>query len=391
GAPRAVGTQGCVCVSSPAGLPMVPLRREAFSVGAARMSAPQRVGRRTCRCRSRGRQRRAGDGRDGVRAGALAYCRITIDARATLDAPRAAPDRRSVCANIRPPFRRSARPIARAPPRRATGSIKAHTTAVTTSPPPHPTSSIQPARPHSSAVHRLRSPGRRPPGGTMHHPTDSTQTGPRLPAREPREAAHDADRSHGHGYSLGRTLDARDPWGRHEAYEAAAISVGENFANVTRIDAHCHSYASSRPLNRALEVINCPECYSPPEKVFDQAMARGMDLVTITDHDEIRGAMELVERGFQRFIVGEEVSVFFPEDHCLMHVLVWGITPEQHEDIARLGLREDIYQFAALLREQDLPHACAHPLYVQNGRLTRWHVERCALLFKCFECLNGAH
>lgn len=225
----------------------------------------------------------------------------------------------------------------------------------------------------------------------MHHPTDSTQTGPRLPAREPREAAHDADRSHGHGYSLGRTLDARDPWGRHEAYEAAAISVGENFANVTRIDAHCHSYASSRPLNRALEVINCPECYSPPEKVFDQAMARGMDLVTITDHDEIRGAMELVERGFQRFIVGEEVSVFFPEDHCLMHVLVWGITPEQHEDIARLGLREDIYQFAAWLREQDLPHACAHPLYVQNGRLTRWHVERCALLFKCFECLNGAH
>lgn len=160
---------------------------------------------------------------------------------------------------------------------------------------------------------------------------------------------------------------------------------------VTRIDAHCHSWASDKAVVSALGVIGCPECYSPPEKVFDQAMARGMDLVTITDHDTIRGALELAERGFQRFIVGEEVSVRFPEDRCLLHVLVWGISPEQHEEIERMHLREDVYAFAAWLREHDLAHALAHPLYVQNGRLGRWHIERAALLFKGFECLNGAH
>jgi len=141
----------------------------------------------------------------------------------------------------------------------------------------------------------------------------------------------------------------------------------------------------------ALGWIECPECYTHPEAIFDQAMARGMDLVTITDHDTIDGAMELVDRGFERFIVGEEVSVKFPEDRCMMHVLVWGISPAQHEAIGREGLREDIYAFAAWLRQEDLPHAVAHPLYIQNGKLKRWHVERAALLFRGFECLNGAH
>ncbi|RMH10918.1 MAG: hypothetical protein D6695_10435, partial [Planctomycetota bacterium] len=158
-----------------------------------------------------------------------------------------------------------------------------------------------------------------------------------------------------------------------------------------RMDTHCHSHASSKPYNTLAGLIDCPECYSPPEKVYDQAIARGMDLVTISDHDTIAGALELAERGFERFIIGEEVSVQFPEDRCMVHVLVWAISPEQHEQIATLGLRNDVYRFAHWLCEQNLPHAFAHPLYAQNGKLTRWHVERAALLFKGFEVRNGAH
>src|SRR6476619_676584 len=36
-------------------------------------------------------------------------------------------------------------------------------------------------------------------------------------------------------------------------------------------------------------------------------------------------------------------------------------------------------------------HAVAHPIYRQNDKLERWHVERLLRLFKGFECLNGAH
>lgn len=159
-----------------------------------------------------------------------------------------------------------------------------------------------------------------------------------------------------------------------------------------RMDMHCHSRASSKPVNRVVGALTrMPECYSPPEKVYDQARARGMDLVTITDHDTIAGAIELHERGFEGFVIGQEVSVVFPEDGCLLHVLVWGLTPNQADELDRSGLRGDVYAFAHWLHRHNLPHSLAHPLYIQNGRLTDWHIERALLLFRAFETLNGAH
>ena len=160
---------------------------------------------------------------------------------------------------------------------------------------------------------------------------------------------------------------------------------------VTRADLHCHSSASSGPAVAALALIGCPESYSEPERVYEQAKARGMDLVTITDHDTIDGVMTLVDRGYPGVVVGEEVTVRFPEDKCKLHVLVWGLTPALHEELATLRLRDDVYLFAAWLRDRNLGHSLAHPMYVQNHKLTLWHLERCALLFKGFEILNGAH
>lgn len=181
----------------------------------------------------------------------------------------------------------------------------------------------------------------------------------------------------------------RDP--AHALAHDSGVFASSHGTVLTRCDAHCHSKASSGPAVKALGYIGCPESYSEPEHIFDQARERGMDLVAITDHDTIDGAMTLVARGFPGVVVGEEVTVYFPEDRCKLHVLVWTLTPEQHEKIAALNLREDVYAFAAWLHEENLPHALAHPLYIQNKKLTKWHLDRCALLFKGFETLNGAH
>src|SRR5687767_7984674 len=95
-----------------------------------------------------------------------------------------------------------------------------------------------------------------------------------------------------------------------------------------RIDLHCHSDASNTAAEVMLNAISCPECYSDPAAVYAQAKHRGMDFVTITDHDCIAGVARLAGR--EDVLVGEELTCWFPEDRCKMHVLVWGITPEQH-------------------------------------------------------------
>lgn len=187
--------------------------------------------------------------------------------------------------------------------------------------------------------------------------------------------------------SHNRQSTAIDP-----AHEHGDVRVRDlDWSAYTRIDAHCHSNASDGPAVKSLGLIEMPECYSEPEQVYDQARARGMDLVTITDHDTIKGAITLAERGFEGFIVGEEVTTYFPEDRCKLHVTVWGLTPEQHEAIETLKLRDDVYQFCQWLREENLPHALAHPVYNQNGKQSVWHLERCCLLFRAFEIVNGAH
>jgi glycosyltransferase involved in cell wall biosynthesis len=154
-----------------------------------------------------------------------------------------------------------------------------------------------------------------------------------------------------------------------------------------RIDLHCHSCASSEAGEAMLGAIGCPESFSEPSEVYAQARRRGMNFVTITDHDCIHGVQRLLPD--DQVLVGEELTCFFPEDRCKMHVLVWGISQANHE--ALQADANDIYKVAAYLERNRIAHSVAHPVYRQNDRLEKWHVERLLLLFKGFECLNGSH
>jgi glycosyltransferase involved in cell wall biosynthesis/predicted metal-dependent phosphoesterase TrpH len=154
-----------------------------------------------------------------------------------------------------------------------------------------------------------------------------------------------------------------------------------------RADLHCHSVASTEADEAVLNALACPECYSDPRDVYAQARQRGMDFVTITDHDCIDGILSL-GRG-DDLIVGEELTCYFPEDRCKMHVLVWGIDRAYHD--ALQARAADIYAVAEYIERHNIAHAVAHPLYRQNDLLGRWHLERLVLLFKGFEAVNGAH
>lgn len=154
-----------------------------------------------------------------------------------------------------------------------------------------------------------------------------------------------------------------------------------------RIDLHCHSAASCEADEAMLALLKCPESFSEPEQVYRQARQRGMDFVTLTDHDTIAGALELIH--LANVLVGEELTCYFPEDGCKIHLLVWGVSPSVHG--ALQARADDIYAVAEYVEQQRLAHAVAHPVYRQNDVLEHWHLERLLLMFKGFECLNGAH
>jgi len=64
-----------------------------------------------------------------------------------------------------------------------------------------------------------------------------------------------------------------------------------------------------------------------------------MDYVTITDHDSINGCLEIAH--LPRTFIGEQVTTYFPQDGCKLHILVWGISEQQHRDIE--SVRENIF------------------------------------------------
>jgi hypothetical protein len=131
--------------------------------------------------------------------------------------------------------------------------------------------------------------------------------------------------------------------------------------------------------------VGCPESYSEPMKIYRIAKQKGMSLVTITDHNCIEGALEIAHLADS--FVSEEVTAFFPEDKCKVHVLVYNISEKQHTDIQKA--RQNLFELVNYLQQQKILHVLAHAHYSVNDRLTVENFEKLLLLFKNFE-LNGA-
>lgn len=155
----------------------------------------------------------------------------------------------------------------------------------------------------------------------------------------------------------------------------------------SRADLHIHSRHSDRAADWVLRRLDFPASYSDPLQTYNRLRAAGMDFVTLTDHNTIGGCLEIAH--LPGVIVGEEVTVYFPEDECKVHLLVWGITEAQHRQIQ--DARESIYDMQALLFEQHIAHAVAHPLHSVNEKLTALHIQKLALLFRHFEGINGRY
>jgi glycosyltransferase involved in cell wall biosynthesis len=152
-----------------------------------------------------------------------------------------------------------------------------------------------------------------------------------------------------------------------------------------KIDLHVHSKFSTRPSQWVLQKLNCPESFTEPMRIYEEAKRKGMGLVTISDHNRIEGALSIAH--LPDTFISEEVTSYFPEDRCKVHVLVYDIDEAIHRELQRL--RENVYDLVDYLRQENLHHAVAHPLFGVNDRITVPNFEKLLLLFRNFE-INGA-
>lgn len=128
----------------------------------------------------------------------------------------------------------------------------------------------------------------------------------------------------------------------------------------------------------------CRECYNDPEAVYDTLKRRGMDLVTVTDHDSI-DALETL-RHYPDFFLSEEVTCATPSG-TEIHVGVYGIEERHHLELQRR--RKDVPALAAYLREQKLFFSINHVFSSLTGRRTGRDFDLFEDEFPAIETLNG--
>jgi glycosyltransferase involved in cell wall biosynthesis/predicted metal-dependent phosphoesterase TrpH len=149
---------------------------------------------------------------------------------------------------------------------------------------------------------------------------------------------------------------------------------------------HVHSTASQLSKLGVQRSLGLPECATPPEEVYELAKRRGMDFVTITDHDTIAGGLQLAH--LPDTFLSEELTVRFRDEPQAVHVLCYGITPANHEWLQ--AHNDDVETCAAYLHEHDITCALAHPFYAVEAPLTARHRRRLAQLFPIWETRNGS-
>jgi predicted metal-dependent phosphoesterase TrpH len=152
-----------------------------------------------------------------------------------------------------------------------------------------------------------------------------------------------------------------------------------------KLDTHVHTVFSGRTTIYPLSLI-MNESYNSPEGVYRRAKARGMDLVAITDHDTIDGALTIADR--PDVIVGCEVTGVFPDDDVRVHLGVLGLNESQHREVQRL--RHNVRELLPYLRQERLFTTLNHVASRINGRITAPHIAALMPWVDGIEVINGS-
>ncbi len=153
-----------------------------------------------------------------------------------------------------------------------------------------------------------------------------------------------------------------------------------------RADLHVHSRYSETSGNAGIRALRSAESFTDPVELYHAQRARGMDFVTVTDHNSLGGSLAIAH--LPCTFLSCEFDTWFPEDQQRVHVVALGI--DEPTFATADAARTSVYDLVACLREAGVAHYLAHPLFDMSNRLTPDTVERMLLLFNVLEGRNGA-
>lgn len=150
-----------------------------------------------------------------------------------------------------------------------------------------------------------------------------------------------------------------------------------------KCDLHVHTIHSGMCTVPLLDRI-CRESYNPPPVLYDTLKRRGMDLVTVTDHDSIDAGEPL--RHHSDFFLSEEVSCT-TNSGTRLHMGVYDIEERDHKELQRR--RDDMPSLLAYLEEQNLLFSINHVFSGLTGPRADSDFEEFAARFPAVETRNG--
>lgn len=155
-----------------------------------------------------------------------------------------------------------------------------------------------------------------------------------------------------------------------------------------KADLHVHSIHSG--FTRMMPMFRSRDCYSSPVAVYHAARARGMDLVTITDHNSIDGCLDLLDRypDAPDILMGEEIECVVPGTGASLHLGALGLTEQHHHEVQRL--RGNAVEAAAYLRSEGVALVLHHPVHLaRDDTDARTYLEPLLSLVHAVEVRNA--
>ena len=132
-----------------------------------------------------------------------------------------------------------------------------------------------------------------------------------------------------------------------------------------RADLHLHSIYSG--FTKTLRMFRSRDCYSDPAAIYLRARQRGLDVVTITDHDSLDGCLELRDRypDAPDILMGEEIECRVPGSGVRVHLGAFGLSERHHREVQ--PLRGSVVEAAAFLRAEGAALVLHHPFHFFRG------------------------